>query len=86
MIRSELQHHKLAYTILILALICFVVVFFGVWPNRVFQRVSIVAMASFYILWGAVTHFKSEHITKNILYEYLGVATLAGVLLLLVTF
>jgi hypothetical protein len=83
---KELKNHKLAYSILVVGLILGVVLFLGAWPDRNLQRITAVVMAIFYVLWGVITHFKTNHITKKVILEYLGVGLLAGLLLTLVTF
>jgi hypothetical protein len=81
----ELTRHKWAYAILAGILLLFVVTFMAVWPNRQWQRVLIIGLVLSYILWGAITHVKAQHITKQILYEYIGIAVLAGAMLYMVT-
>jgi hypothetical protein len=81
----EFSQHKLAYGFLILGLIIFMVSFFAVWPNRWLQRIVIVMGIIFYTSWGSLTHFKSDHLTRSVIYEYFGIAFLGGGLLFLVT-
>jgi len=57
----------------------------AVWPDRFVQRLIVIAVAIFYFLWGVTTHFKSAHISRQIILEYAGMAILASVLLLLIT-
>ena len=83
--RHEILKHKLAYGFLLVALLTFGLGFFAVWPNRIYQRVLIVAFASFYFIWGLVTHVKSKRLTQQIFMEYLAISLLVGVLLFLVT-
>lgn len=81
----ELGKHKLAYLILILGLIAGVVLFLGAWPDRFLQRAIALSLAGFYFIWGVLTHFKARRITRQVIFEYLGVSILAGLLLFLVT-
>lgn len=81
---SEFRKHQLAYSILLICLLVFVVAFLYVWPNKLWQHVITVLLACFYVIWGAVTHFKSAHFTWKILFEYLAVALLAASLIALV--
>jgi len=83
--RHEILKHKLAYGFLLVALLTFGLSFFAVWPNRIYQRVLIVVFASFYFVWGLVTHVKSKRLTQQIFMEYLAISLLVGVLLFLVT-
>ncbi len=83
--KRELLKHKYAYAILLLGLGIFVVSFLAAWPDRFLQRLIILGVAVFYFLWGVTTHFKAEHISRAIILEYAGMAALASVLLLLIT-
>jgi hypothetical protein len=83
--RKELHRHKIAYLILFVGLAIFMVSFLAVWPDHILQRLLIAGVAIFYFLWGIATHFKADHISRNIILEYAGMAALASVLLLLVT-
>lgn len=83
---EELKRHKWAYFILITGVTVWVVLFMGMWPNRQAQRLIVAGMALFYFLWGVSTHFKTQVITKKVIYEYGMIATLAGLLLTLITF
>lgn len=79
------QKHLKAYGVLIFGLILTAFLFMSFWPHRFYQRIVIVACMLFYVVWGSVTHFKTNHFTKEVLYEYLGIALLGGLLLLLIT-
>ena len=83
--RDELRRHKLAYFILIVGLVLLTILFLAAWPNRWWQRAVIVAMSSFYVGWGVLTHIHADKITRRVVYEYLSMGILAGVLLFLVT-
>lgn len=83
--KRELLKHKLAYAILFAGLGIFVIGFLAVWPDRVLQRLFIFAVAVFYFLWGVTTHLKAEHISRSIILEYAGMAALASIFLLLIT-
>ncbi|MBU0576894.1 hypothetical protein KJ654_04550 [Patescibacteria group bacterium] len=82
---KELNKHKLAYIILIIGLVLGVILFLGAWPDRQTQRMVAISIAVFYLLWGVLTHFKTNQITGRVVLEYLGIGTLAGLLLILVT-
>lgn len=73
----ELSRHKVAYLILSLVMIGFVMAYLAFWPHRWWLRILSVAMAMFYVAWGITTHVKTRAITKQVVYEYLGVAGLA---------
>lgn len=83
--KNELNKHRLAYLSLALGLAGFVVMFLGVWPSLFWQRITIIGLAVFYFIWGVLTHVKTDHITRRVVYEYLGYSVLAGVLLIFVT-
>ena len=84
--KFELMRHKLAYATLFVGLSVFLVIFLAVWPNRLAERITVIALVAFYMLWGIVTHVKAEHISRRIITEYVGVSLLAGLFLLLITF
>ncbi len=81
----ELHRHRIAYATLFIVLLLFVLIFMGVWPNRLFQQISIVVMMIFYVVWGCITHVKTATLTRRVAGEYIGVALLSGGLLLLIT-
>jgi hypothetical protein len=83
--KKELAKHKIAYFILFLGLGIFVFSFLAAWPDRFMQRMVILSVSIFYFLWGVLTHFKSEHISRAIILEYAGMSALVSVLLLLIT-
>lgn len=80
---QEIKKHTVAYTILGLALVSFVLAYLSVWPDRIQQRVIVVCMGVFYFLWGVVVHKRMAHIHPRIVVEYLAVSVLAVLLLLL---
>lgn len=82
---EELRHHKFAYSFLVIGLVTAILLFLGAWPNRPLQRVIALGLATYYMLWGILTHLKNNHINKRVLLEYVAVGGLAGILLLLVT-
>jgi hypothetical protein len=83
--RRELLGHKLAYLVLLVGVMIFTTLFMGAWPNKLIQRIIIVALMFFYFFWGVLTHFKTKTITSQVVYEYGGVAFLGGLLLMLIT-
>lgn len=82
---KELQNHTVAYLILAVGLVLGVILFLGAWPDRKLQQLIGSGMAGFYIIWGIVTHFRIRRITRQIVFEYLAVGLLAGLLLVLIT-
>jgi len=74
------------YVILIIGLVLGVVLFLGSWPDRKLQRIISVGIAAFYFIWGVLSHLKNGHISRRIVFEYLGVGALSGLLLVLITF
>ena len=83
--QKEFFKHKWAYSILLLGLSLFTFYFFAAWPNRIFQRILVVAFAVFYFVWGVITHVKAKQINQRLVMEYLTISLLVGVLLFLVT-
>jgi len=83
--QREFLNHKLAYLVLFIGLAVLTALFLGVWPNRVLQRLVILSLSLFYITWGVLTHLHADTISRRVIYEYVGVGTLAGMLLFLVT-
>jgi hypothetical protein len=83
--KYELLKHKYAYIVLFVGLALFVLSFLAAWPDRFLERCVIGGVAIFYFLWGVMTHLKSEHISRKVILEYAGMATLTSVLLLLIT-
>ncbi|MFZ5437908.1 MAG: hypothetical protein ACOZAK_02550 [Patescibacteria group bacterium] len=81
----EILKHKLAYGLLLVALLSFSLGFFAVWPNRTYQRSLIIGFSFFYFIWGLLTHVKSRRLNQQVFMEYLAVSLLIGVLLFLVT-
>lgn len=83
--RKFLRQNKLAYAILLLGLVAFAVIFSLLWPNREAQRVTAVIFGACYFVWGLVTHTKSKNLSKEIVFEYLAIAILAILLMILIT-
>jgi len=83
---KELKKHKLAYLVLAAGLGLGVILFLGSWPDRSLQRLVSVGIAIFYFVWGILNHLKDGRVTKRVVFEYLGVGMLAGLLLILITF
>jgi hypothetical protein len=82
---KEMTKHRSAYLILAVGLVSLVILFMGVWPNRVMQRLVAIAFGVFYIVWGLITHLHSDHINKHVVMEYLGVGSVGSLVLLLIT-
>lgn len=83
--RQEFFHHQLAYLILLVGVLAFTLLFMGVWPNKTIQRTIIMALVIFYFFWGVLVHSGTKTVTKQVVYEYFGVAFLGGLLLMLIT-
>lgn len=83
---NELSRHKLAYTILVILLIAHVIAFLYFWPSRSGMRIVALSLTASYFFWGIFTHVKSNHLTKEIVKEYLFAALLGGAIVLLLTF
>jgi hypothetical protein len=85
-ILRELAAHKWAYILLLLVLLAHGAGYFYWADTRIQQQAIIVSLTISYLVWGVVAHVKSAEITKFVVLEYLGIATLGGLLLLLLTF
>lgn len=84
--QQELFRHKLAYSALFAGLFGLTLLFFAVWPDRVLQRLVIISLCTFYVVWGVISHLHVVKISQKIVYEYLGVGVLAGIILFFITF
>ena len=80
---SEFREHPLAYGILAIGLVAFVVMFLHLWPNREYQQYAAVGLGIFYFIWGVSVHLHHKHIHRKVVFEYFAVATLATALLVL---
>lgn len=83
--KHELSQHLKAYSVLFVGLAFITILFFGAWPNRHLQRIIALTLAVFYIVWGVTTHVHTRGITRRVVWEYIGVGTLASLMLILVT-
>jgi hypothetical protein len=83
--KDEFFKHPWAYFILFSGLICCVTLFLAAWPNKFWQQLVILGLVVFYASWGLITHLHHQYLTKRVAAEYVGMAFLAGVLLLLIT-
>lgn len=79
------KKNKLAYLILFIFLFSFAFLFIKTWPNRQLQRYIAVGFGGFYFLWGIITHTKSKKINSEIIFEYLSIAMLATLIIILIT-
>jgi hypothetical protein len=83
--KNELLEHKLSYFSLITFLLITGFLFLAAWPDVIYQRYLVLLMSVFYLFWGVVVHIKRKEFCLQVLFEYLGVASLSGVLMLLIT-
>lgn len=83
---KEIQKHHRSYLVLIVGLVLGVFLFLGSWPDRKFQRIVSVCIAIYYMLWGILAHLNEDHINRRVVLEYVAVGSLAGLLLILITF
>lgn len=83
--KSFLKANKLAYLILFFLLALFVFLFMRAWPNKQLQRYIALVFGASYFLWGVITHTKSKKINSEIIFEYLSVAMLATLIIVLIT-
>lgn len=83
--KSFLKANKLAYLILFVLLSLFVLFFTRAWPNKELQRYIAVIFGAVYFFWGIITHTKSKKINSEIVFEYLSIAMLATLVIVLIT-
>ena len=83
---QDIKNHVFAYLTLLIIVIVFVGALVYVWPDRMMERWVIITFSLTYFFWGIVTHVKTKKITRFVVEEYLAVATLGGLILLLLTF
>lgn len=83
--KRELLQHRTQYLILCVGLGLLTLLFLGVWPNHFLQRLVVIAISLFYMAWGITTHVHTDRISKRVVYEYLSIGALAGLILFLVT-
>lgn len=78
--------HQIAYAVLALLLAGGAASFMLLWPNVPLVRATVVVFALSYVVWGCVTHVKTNRFTWKVAEEYAAIALLGGVLLMLITF
>ncbi len=78
--------HIIAYAVLLLLLTAGASAFIFFWPNKMLVRGAVVALSISYVLWGCITHSKTQKFTWKVAEEYAAVAFLGGMLLILITF
>lgn len=83
--KSFLRKNKLAYLILFVLLALFVFLFTKAWPNKELQRYITGVFGISYFFWGIITHTKSKKINSEIIFEYLSIAMLATLIIILIT-
>lgn len=83
--KSFLKANKLAYLILFVLLALFVFLFTRAWPNKELQRYIAMVFGVVYFFWGIITHTKSKKINSEVVFEYLSVAMLATLIIVLIT-
>jgi len=86
MMKNQLKQHLIAYSLLIIGLLVGAGGYIYVWPNQKLMRLVALFLASFYFIWGVVTHVKTKRISVRVVYEYATVALLASLALLVLTF
>jgi len=83
--KAYLKRNKAAYFVLGLILFAFTFLFMRTWPNRELQRQVAVGFGISYFFWGVLTHLKSKRINSEIVFEYLAIALLAVLMIILIT-
>lgn len=81
----ELKRHALAYTLLVIGLLVGAAAFLLAWPDKTYLRLVILGIGVMYVTWGVLTHLKTKRITSLVVWEYVAMASIACVLLLLLT-
>lgn len=80
-----LYRNRVAYLVLLFLLTAFVCLFLLAWPDRAMQRWYAGGFAVSYFIWGVSTHIGSKSLTSEIVFEYLAMALLASLLIILIT-
>ncbi len=83
--KKFLKQNQLAYLFLFILLAAFVFLFMRAWPDKQMQRYIAVIFGILYFLWGVITHLKSKKINSEIVFEYLSIAMLATLVIVLIT-
>ncbi len=83
--KSFLKKNRTAYLLLLLILTAFTVLFLRAWPDRELQRQIAIGFGVSYFSWGVLTHLKTKRINSEIIFEYLAIALLAVLLIVLIT-
>jgi hypothetical protein len=83
--KGFLIKNKWAYLILFVLLATFVLFFMHAWPNKQLQRYITLIFGGTYFCWGVITHTKSKKINSAIIFEYLAIAMLAILMIILIT-
>lgn len=83
--KNEFSSHAAAYASLIVIAIIFASVFLLYHYDRQIQRIAIASFMIYYVVWGVVTHTRSQKVTTSVIFEYIGVAALGGTVLFLLT-
>ncbi len=83
---KELSSHIYAYLVLLVVLGVHAAAFLYWADTRFEQQLLILLLTISYFIWGVLAHVKTAQITRHVVLEYLGIATLGGLLLLLLTF
>jgi hypothetical protein len=83
--KAFLKKNKIAYFILFVILFLFTALFLRAWPNRELQRQIAVGFGVSYFVWGVIAHAKSKRINSEIVFEYLAIALLAVLMIVLIT-
>lgn len=83
--KNELSSHAAAYASLMVVAVVFASVFLLYHYDRQIQRIAIASFMVYYVVWGVITHTKSQQVTTSLIFEYIGVAALGGTVLFLLT-
>lgn len=73
---KEIKQHWRAYAILVIGLGTFAAAFTLLSHQIRLQQLAVLAAATFYFLWGVVTHRATRHITRRVVWEYLAISIL----------
>lgn len=84
--KKQVQQHVGEYIALCNILVAFTAAICLLWPYVFLVRVLILCLSCSYVAWGCITHIKTQRFTWKVAEEYIAVAFLGGMLLMLLTF
>jgi|GEM_PF-349377 len=82
--RHRQLRHWLNFVALIIGLSGAAGLFVWFWPNKLMLRFATLLLAAFYVIWGTLTHTKTNNLVSRVFWEYFSIAGLGALMLWLV--